>query len=91
MKSKETIEMVIKEFNPDINKEELMNLRETILNFYNNIFPLKVYEEGVYLGMGEYGTRFKLMTNDGKLICYSDYEPRHISEINNIIKEIIKR
>lgn len=53
----------------------------------NTIFPLRVEEEGAYLGMGENGSRFKLTTNDGRLICYSDYEPKYIKEINNAIKQ----
>ena len=55
----------------------------------NKIFPLKVIEEGVYLGMGEYGSRFKLITNDGRKICYSDYEPENIDEINKSVEKLI--
>jgi hypothetical protein len=49
------------------------------------LFPLRVSSERIYLGMGEYGFRCKLSTQDGDRICYSDYEPDMINEINLIV------
>ena len=54
------------------------------------IFPLKVSCEGIYLGMGENGTRYRLTTNNGDKICFSDFEPNKINDINLIVNSLIE-
>jgi hypothetical protein len=53
------------------------------------IFPLKIISEVTYLGMGESGIRYKLTTNNGDQICYSDYKPLEISNINLLVNQAI--
>lgn len=69
--------------------DDFGNTKNNEINM-DTIFPLKVEEEDVYLGMGSYGSRFKLTTNDGKKICYSDYIPSYIEKINNVVAEYKK-
>lgn len=53
------------------------------------LFPIRKSSEVIYLGMGERGTRYKLSTQDGERICYSDYKPDMIDEINLIVSSLI--
>ena len=76
---------------PD-NKKTVKHLKVKKENSYmskiDDIFPLKIIEEGTYLGMGEYGSRYKLMTNRGEKICYSSYEPEFIDLINKTVGKL---
>lgn len=53
------------------------------------LFPLQVESENVDLGMGERGLRYKISTNNGSKICYSDYEPSNIRNINMMVNAAI--
>lgn len=59
------------------------------LGHLEKIFPLKVESYGFDYGMGGNGTRYRLKTKDNEVICYSDYAPRNIDEINNSVANLI--
>lgn len=59
-----------------------MDTKNTLIR---DIFPLQVVEYGTYLGMGEYGSRYKLLTNKGEQICVCDYRPKFINLINEVV------
>jgi hypothetical protein len=56
------------------------------------IFPLKIYEECYYAGMGEYEFRYVLRTSNNKLIAKDDYlKVDVVNEINDYIKNLEER
>lgn len=59
-------------------------------NDIKNVFPLKVIAYDFDYGMGEQDIRYRLETNDGKVICHSDYMPDNIDYINEVVNKFIE-
>lgn len=62
-------------------KEQLRQLEQ--------IFPLIVKSYGFDYGMGEWGTRHCLLTQNNDVICHSDYAPDNIDKLNTAVINLI--